>query len=81
MDPDLLQLENEADKFAAQTLIPPRYERRLKEIRFADIPVLAEEIGVAPAVVVGRLHHEGILKYSQGNKMRRRYEFKEPVSN
>lgn len=81
MDPDLLRLENEADKFAAQTLIPPRYERRLKEIGFGDIPMLAEEIGVAPAIVVGRLQHEDLLKHNQGNKMRRRYEFREPTPN
>jgi HTH-type transcriptional regulator/antitoxin HigA len=81
MDPDLFRLEKEADKFAAQMLIPPRYERRLKDIGFGDIPTLAEEIGVAPAIVVGRLQHDGILKYNQGNKMRRRYEFRETASH
>ncbi len=79
MDPDLRALEEEADKFASQTLIPPRYERRLREISFSEIPELAKQMGVAPAVVVGRLHHEGLLSYSQGNRMRRRYEFMEPA--
>jgi HTH-type transcriptional regulator/antitoxin HigA len=80
MDPELLQLEVEADKFAAQTLIPNRFNRRLKQIGFAEIPLLAAEIGVAPAVVVGRLQHDGALKYNQGNRWRRRYEFTEPAA-
>lgn len=86
MDPELLQLEVEADKFAAQTLIPNRFNKRLEQISFAEIPLLAAEIGVAPAVVVGRLHHEHRidesrgLPFNRGNKWRRRYEFKEPAA-
>lgn len=80
MDPGLLALEEEADRFAAQTLIPSRFNRQLREIGFSEIPQLAQQIGVAPAVVVGRLQHDGLLPYNQGNKMRRRYEFREPTT-
>ncbi|MBI4829954.1 MAG: HigA family addiction module antidote protein [Candidatus Lindowbacteria bacterium] len=71
--------ELEADKFAANTLIPPREVRRLvsdppfskdKVIKFSDT------IGVAPSIVVGRLHHEGLLKHSHFNALRTKLEIK-----
>lgn len=75
MDPDIRELEEEADKFAAHTLIPPPFDRRLREAGLAGVPGLAKQAGIAPAILVGRLHHEGLLPYSRGNDMRRRYEF------
>lgn len=75
MDPELLQLEQEADRFAARLLIPPPFERRLKGLDLADIPTFAKRLGIAPAIVVGRLQHEGLLPFSRGNDLRRLFEF------
>lgn len=69
------QLEAQADRFAAKLLIPPRYERRLSTLRLADIEDFAEQLGIAPAIIVGRMQHEGLLPYNQGNKLRNRFEF------
>lgn len=69
------RLEREADRFAARTLIPPQYDRRLRQLTLAEIPAFAEVLGVAPAVVVGRLQQEGLLPFSHGNKLRRRFQF------
>lgn len=69
------QLEDEADRFAARLLVPPRYERRLMALRLTEVEDFAEHLGIAPAIVVGRMHHEGVLPYNQGNKLRKRFEF------
>jgi HTH-type transcriptional regulator/antitoxin HigA len=77
LDPKLLELETEANRFAGRVLIPARYESRMWALQVDDIPSFAERIGIAPAIVVGRLQHEGCLPYSQGNHLRRRLRFVE----
>jgi HTH-type transcriptional regulator/antitoxin HigA len=74
-DDELVRLEREADRFAARTLIPQQYERRLSRLTLAEVPAFAQELGVAPAIVVGRLQHLGRIRFSQGNRMRRRFGF------
>lgn len=77
LDPKLLDLENEANRFAGRVLIPARYESRLWALQLDEIPSFAEKLGIAPAIVVGRLQHEGCLPYSQGNNLRHRLKFAE----
>ena len=68
--------EEEANKFAANALIPRGEFRRFisagrptqKAIRR-----FARQIGIAPGIVVGRLQHERILDYSEGNRLKRRF--------
>jgi len=69
--------EKEADSFAASFLIPQQYESRLRELSISDIRPFAEEVGIAPGVVVGRLQNEGILNWNEGNSLKRRFEFVE----
>jgi HTH-type transcriptional regulator/antitoxin HigA len=76
-DPQELQLEAEADRFAAKTLIPSPHDRRLHLLELGDVQSFAETINVAPAIVVGRLQHDGRLPYAQGNQHRRRLAFRE----
>jgi len=69
-------VEQEADGFAAQVLIPRRYEADLASI---DTPrqakEFAERIGIAPGVVVGRLQHDKRWPYSKGNELKQRFSF------
>jgi addiction module HigA family antidote len=74
-DSTWVKLETEANRFASRVLIPPRYERRLRELTFSDIEDFAERLGIAPAIVVGRLQHEGLLPHTHGNKLRGRLRF------
>jgi HTH-type transcriptional regulator / antitoxin HigA len=74
-DPESRQLEEEANRFAARALIPTRYESRLKALTLSDAPEFARALGIAPAIVVGRLQHDGRLRPYQGNGMRRRLVF------
>jgi addiction module HigA family antidote len=74
-DDEWARLEDEADKFASRLLIPPQYERRLRYLTLSEVPTFAAEVGVGPAIIVGRLQHLGFIQYSQGNNYRRRLEF------
>ena len=77
VEPRLLGLEEEANRFAGQVLIPPEFESRLPNLSVAQVPAFAEMLGISPAVVVGRLQHEKYLPYNQGNRLRRRLKFAE----
>jgi hypothetical protein len=74
-DPQERQLEDEADRFATRTLIPARHDRRLQELDLSEVQAFAEMLSIAPAVVVGRLQHDGRLTYAEGNQHRRRLAF------
>ncbi len=78
-DPQEQQLEEEADRFAARLLIPPPYDRRLRSLQPGDVRSFAKSLNIAPAIVVGRMHHDGLLPYNQGNSHRRRLAFAEPT--
>ncbi len=69
--------EDEANAFAATFLIPKAYEARLLTLTFPEISTFAEELGIAPGIVVGRLQKEGLLAWSQGNGLKRTFQFVE----
>jgi HTH-type transcriptional regulator/antitoxin HigA len=78
VDPEMMQLEEEASRFAADTLIPPR---RLSEfiakatLTNDAIHDFSAAIGIGPGIVVGRLQFEGLLKPFQGNALKQRINF------
>ena len=67
-DPDMAELEDEADRFASDFLIPPE-----KWARFCDegcfltesVRDFAQSVGMAPFIVVGRLQKEKLIPYRQ----------------
>jgi len=65
--------ENEADRFAADVLIPrPSYNRLIKYGSFskAVISKFASELGIAPGIVVGRLQHDNHLPNNHYNDLK-----------
>jgi HTH-type transcriptional regulator / antitoxin HigA len=74
---DDLRLEEEANRWAARFLIPPEYEPQLRSLRPSEISAFAGELGITPAIVVGRLQHEGLVPYSESKKWKRRLQFVE----
>ena len=63
-DPSWQKQEGEADDFAQRTLIPATpYRSFVKTGRFSAtrIASFADEIDIAPGIVVGRLQHDGLL--------------------
>jgi addiction module HigA family antidote len=71
--------EDKADKFAADTLIPPVQLRVFLETWTPNvypstslIMDFADYVGVAPGIVVGRLQHDGHVPFSHYNHLKRR---------
>ena len=75
------ELEHEADRFATNELIPLTafkvFVQRPDHRTRAAVLEFAREIGVAPGIVVGRLHHDGHLPHSHLNDLRSRFAWAE----
>lgn len=70
------ELEDEANQFAARTLIPPELAARIAQLRTAaQVKQFASDIGVAPGVVVGRMRHEGLIPHKQWAGLIETYRF------
>jgi HTH-type transcriptional regulator/antitoxin HigA len=71
--------EQKADRFARDLLIPPAaYRRFINSGRYRDsgaVKEFAAQLGISPAIVVGRLQYEKLLHYSRMNDLRRRFDF------
>lgn len=69
--------EAEADRFAAELLIPRHQAKRLPFLGAdsAAVVAFAEELGIHPGIVVGRMQHEGILPHTHLNKLKARFEW------
>lgn len=54
--------EREANEFAKDLLIPPAYAHRLPYLKTrAQVCEFAKSLGIAPGIVVGRLHHDELV--------------------
>ncbi len=73
-------LEEEADKFAEDFLIPEK--EYLRFITFRDfsreaILKFSQSIGISPGIVVGRLHHDKLIHYSKQTDLKKRFEIRD----
>ncbi|MEK6235072.1 MAG: helix-turn-helix domain-containing protein [Planctomycetales bacterium] len=69
--------EREANRFAADLLIPPDCAIQLSSLtNKARIRAFAEKIGVHPGIVVGRLQRHDVLRPSQFNDLKKTYKWK-----
>ena len=69
--------EKEADSFARETLIPSaelKFFVKNSALNIDTLNQFAERIGVNVGILVGRLQHDGIIKYSQFNNLKTKYE-------
>lgn len=80
VDPDMAEYEEEADRFACDTLIPPAALTEF--LRLYGMTLTNEEIhdfagsvGIGPGIVVGRLQHDGDLKHWQGNDLKQKLKW------
>lgn len=72
--------EEEADRFAANFLIPLTEYRAFSasgDFSRASIRRFADGIGIAPGIVVGRLQHDGCLPHSHCNELKHRLRWAE----
>lgn len=68
--------EAEADRFAAEAIVPPARERELLALglRHRDVTRFAVSIGVSPGLVVGQLQHRGLIGQDKLNFLKRRFD-------
>lgn len=78
VDPPMQAREEEANRFAANTLIPPD-ELFLfileKDFSSSAVVKFAEKVGVGPGIVVGRLQHDNWILPSQLNAFKVKLEW------
>ena len=71
------QQETEANAFAASKLVPPAWQERMKALPpyHLDYIRFANEIGIAPGIVVGQMQRLGLLPYNRLRKLKRRFDW------
>lgn len=68
------QKEQRADSFAVDMLIPKEYQQQLTSIdTFEKVKNFAEQIKIAPGIIVGHLQHRKLLRYDQLNRLKDTY--------
>jgi len=70
-----VEVEKEADKFAADLLIPAQFKQELLSLNAnkRDVIRFARQIGISRGIVVGQLQHLEILKKDQLNGLKKRF--------
>ena len=72
--------EEEANRFAANTLIPEaKYRAFVRKPRIFkdDIIAFAKDLGIAPGIVIGRLQHDHYIPFEYHNKLKRTLKLEE----
>lgn len=70
--------EEEANRFSRDLLIPPESYKGFvanKDYSEGAIQIFSKAIGIDPGIVVGRLQHDRIIKFSERNKLRTYYHW------
>jgi plasmid maintenance system antidote protein VapI len=69
--------EKEANEFSSDVIVPLSFKEELFSLGTSRFPIIAfaKKIGVAPGLIVGQLQHNGLLKYSQMQHLKRRYRW------
>jgi len=67
--------EQEANSFAASTLIPEQYQTELAKLPLNGREVIrfARKVGISPGIIVGQLQHLGLITRRQLNNLKTRY--------
>ncbi|MBK7538331.1 MAG: ImmA/IrrE family metallo-endopeptidase [Myxococcales bacterium] len=69
--------EDEANQYAARTLIPPEFEADVRNVKLdaREIIRLALRVGISPGVLVGQLQHMKRLGPDKMNRLKRRFSW------
>jgi len=72
---DRNELEDEANRFARDQLIPPAAFAKFQASGIyteTSVTAFARKQGIAPGIVVGRLQHEGLITFASLNSLKQR---------
>jgi HTH-type transcriptional regulator / antitoxin HigA len=75
VNPDMQKFEEEANRFSGDALIPSRaLDAFIRKAAFTNDSIydFAENVGVGPGIVVGRLQRDGLLEHHQGNALKQK---------
>ncbi|WP_020467997.1 ImmA/IrrE family metallo-endopeptidase [Zavarzinella formosa] len=80
VDVNMARYEEEADRFSADTLIPPDLLAAFLRIHGEtlgnkEIYDFSETIGIGPGILVGRLQRDKVLEHWQGNEFKQKLEW------
>lgn len=78
VDPEMRKIEEEANQFAADSLIPPARLAAFvskRDLSQQAIVSFAKELEIAPGILIGRLQREEILERYQGNKLKQMFHW------
>lgn len=78
VDPEMQVFEDEANRFAGDTLIPPAELKDFISLGVFDnksIHDFADAMNIAPGILVGRLQREGLLAPHQGTRLKQRVDW------
>lgn len=70
----------QADQFAQDFLIPPdKYQtfKKCGQFSLTAIQQFAQELEIAPGIVVGRLQHDKVIPFLKGDSLKKRFRFSE----
>ena len=59
-------------------MVPPQAFKRLPKstpVTEAEILRVEKEVGIAPGIIVGRLQHENVLRFSECNHLKKRFKW------
>lgn len=69
------EIEQRADRFAQDFLIPPQRIPQLYNLRsLEEVEKFSEELGIHPGIVVGRLQHDQVWTHDRGNDLKQSLE-------
>lgn len=69
--------ESEANEFASNTLIPVDRMHELQTMKYErnTIKIFAQQIGISPSIIVGRLQHDRLIAWTAFNDLKIRYQW------
>jgi len=74
----LNQEEEEANRFAAELLIPPEYATQLPTLNSKEaVRAFAQRLAIHPGIVVGRLQHEKLIPRSHMNALKATFAWRD----
>ena len=71
------ECEMEANDYAARIIVPIQHYEEFLSLGGSRFPIIsfAKKVGVAPGLIVGQMQHQGIIRYNQMQRLKRRYQW------
>lgn len=71
------ECEREANEYASHVIVPTPYREELLSLGGSRFPIIefAKKVGIAPGLIVGQLQHEGIIRFNQMQRVKRRFRW------